>query len=135
VPIRAGSADPYLNTVALEFPELVIVSGHIGYPWTAEMISLATKYPNVYIDTSAYKASCYPRDLVDYLRGHGRHKVLFGSNHPAWPAADCPADLAGLQLDDQTTDLFLHGNAERIFGLTGARPGVNQLSNRLRNRA
>jgi uncharacterized protein len=99
------------------------------------MISLATKYPNVYIDTSAYKASRYPRDLVDYLRGHGRNKVLFGSSHPAWPAADCLADLAGLQLDDQTRDLFLHGNAERIFGLTGARPGVNQLSNRLRNRA
>ena len=51
-----------------------------------------------------------------------RHKVLFGSNHPAWPAADCLADLAGLQLDDQTTDLFLHGNAERVFGLTSARP-------------
>ena len=76
-----------------------------------------------------------PRPPVDYLRGHGRHKVLFGSDHPAWPAADCLAGLAGLQLDDQTTDLFLHGNAERVFGLTGARPGVNQLSTRLRNRA
>ena len=40
--------------VALAFPELAIVGGHIGYPWTDEMISLATKYPNVYIDTSAY---------------------------------------------------------------------------------
>jgi uncharacterized protein len=81
------------------------------------MISLAIKYPNVYIDTSAYKASRYPAELVDYLRGHGRHKVLFGSNHPGWPAADCLKDLAHLQLDDQTADLFLHGNAERVFGL------------------
>jgi Amidohydrolase len=56
----------YLDTVALEFPELVIAGGHIGYPWTAEMISLATKYPNVYIDTSACKASRYPRELVDF---------------------------------------------------------------------
>ena len=86
------------------------------------MISLATKYPNVYIDTSAYKSSRYPRELVDYLRGHGRHKVLFGSNHPAWPAADCLRDLASLQLDDETAQLFLHGNAERVFGLAGA-PG------------
>src|SRR5208283_1626308 len=116
-PSEPGRPIPCLDTVALEFPELVIVGGHIGYPWTAEMISLATKYPNVYIDTSAYKASRYPTELVDYLRGHGRHKVLFGSNHPAWPAADCLKDLAHLQLDDQTTDLFLHGNAERVFGL------------------
>jgi len=59
-----------------------------------------------------------PRELVDYLRGHGRRKVLFGSNHPAWPAADCLEDLAHLGLDDQTADLFLHGNAERVFSLT-----------------
>ena len=77
-PSEPGRPIPYLDTVALEFPELVIVGGHIGYPWTAEMISLATKYPNVYIDTSAYKASRYPTELVDYLRGHGRHKVLLG---------------------------------------------------------
>ena len=64
-----------------------------------------------------YTASRYPRELADYLRGHGRRKVLFGSNHPAWPAADCLEDLPGLQLDDETTGLFLHGNAERVFGL------------------
>jgi len=116
-PSEPGRPIPYLDTVALEFPELVIVGGHIGFPWTAEMISLATKYPNVYIDTSAYKASRYPRELTDYLRGHGRRKVLFGSNHPAWPAQDCLKDLASLGLDDEATDLFLHGNAERVFGL------------------
>ena len=76
------------------------------------MISLATKYPSVYIDTSAYKASRYPRELIDYLRGHGRHKVLFRSDHQAWPAADCLQDLPGLQLDDQAADLLLHGNRQ-----------------------
>ena len=116
-PSEPGRPIPYLDTVALEFPELVIVGGHIGYPWTAEMVSLATKYPNVYIDTSAYKASRYPRELTDYLRGHGRRKVLFGSNHPAWPAADCLEDLPGLELGDEVTELFLHGNAERVFNL------------------
>src|SRR2546423_3025598 len=88
-PSEPGRPIPYLDRVALEFPELVIVAGHIGYPWTTEMIALATKYPNVYIDTSAYKAKRYPPELVAYLQGHGRHKVLFGSNHPAWPASDC----------------------------------------------
>lgn len=29
------------DQVALDFPELVIVCGHIGYPWTAEMIAVA----------------------------------------------------------------------------------------------
>jgi predicted TIM-barrel fold metal-dependent hydrolase len=39
--------------VALDFPELTIVAGHIGYPWTQEMIAVATKHANVVIDTSA----------------------------------------------------------------------------------
>lgn len=42
-PSEPGRPIPYLDNVALEFPELKIVGGHIGYPWTAEMISLATK--------------------------------------------------------------------------------------------
>jgi len=116
-PSEPGRPIPYLDRVALEFPELVIVGGHIGFPWTAEMISLATKYPNVHIDTSAYRASRYPADLVDYLRTHGRRKVLFGSNHPAWPARDCLGGLDALGLDAETTERFLHGNAERVFGL------------------
>ncbi|MFZ1208102.1 MAG: amidohydrolase family protein [Pseudolabrys sp.] len=52
-----GRPIPYLDRVALEFPELRIVGGHIGVPWLDEMLSLVMKYPNVFIDTSAYKAS------------------------------------------------------------------------------
>jgi predicted TIM-barrel fold metal-dependent hydrolase len=95
-PSEPGRPIPYLDRVALEFPELTIVGGHTGYPWTAEMVSLATKYPNVYIDTSAYTASRYPQELVDFLRGHGRRKVLFGSNHPAWPAPNASVGSTGL---------------------------------------
>ncbi len=42
------------------------------------MVSLATKYPNVYIDTYAYKLRRYPTELVSYLCGHGRRKVMLG---------------------------------------------------------
>ncbi|MDV8002824.1 amidohydrolase family protein [Rhodococcus sp. IEGM 1408] len=116
-PSEPGRPIPYLDHVALEFPDLRIVGGHTGAPWTAEAISLATKYPNVYIDTSAYKVTRYPTEIVDYLRGHGRHKILFGSNHPAWPASDCLTGLDQLELDEPTRDAFLHGNAHRAFRL------------------
>ena len=87
-PSEYGRPIPYLDDVALEFPELKIVGGHIGYPWTLEMIALATKFPNVYIDTSAYKPKRYPAELVSFMRGHGRKKVLFGTNYPMiMPAA------------------------------------------------
>ncbi|MEM1140568.1 MAG: amidohydrolase family protein, partial [Pseudomonadota bacterium] len=62
----------YLDQVALDFPDLVIVGGHIGYPWTEEAIAVATKHEHVYIDTSAYVAKRYPPELVAYLKAHGR---------------------------------------------------------------
>jgi predicted TIM-barrel fold metal-dependent hydrolase len=114
---ETGRPIPYLDDVALEFPELTIVAGHIGYPWHNEMISLATKYPNVYIDTSAYTVRRYPPELAAYLRGHGRRKVLFGTNYPMITPAHALADLDALGLDDEARELFLGGNASRVFDL------------------
>ena len=107
----------YLDRVALDFPELVIVGGHIGYPWTEEAIAVATKHENVYIDTSAYTVKRYPPELLRYLRGHGRNKVLFGSNYPMLTPAQALADMDMLELDDATRSAFLGGNAQRVFGL------------------
>ena len=81
------------------------------------MISLATKYENVYIDTSAYKPRRYPTQLVEFLRAHGRRKVLFGSNYPMIQPGQCLAQLDVLDLDDEARKLFLHDNAARVFGL------------------
>ncbi len=114
-PSEPGRPIPYLDEVACEFPELVIVGGHIGYPWTLEMIALATKYPNVYIDTSAYKPARFPPELVAFMRGHGRKKVLFGSNYPMLQPADCLAGLDALGLDDEAKRLYLSENAASVF--------------------
>lgn len=116
-PSEPGRPIPYLDHVALDFPELTIVGGHIGYPWTGEMVSLATKYDNVYIETSAYKVTRYPAELVTFLKSHGRSKVMFGSNHPAWPPEVCLEGLDSLALDDETISLFLRENARRVFRL------------------
>ena len=107
----------YLDQVALDFPELTIVGGHIGYPWTDEAVAVATKHENVYIDTSAYTVRRYPSQLVEYLKGHGRRKVLFGTNFPMIPHAKALAGLDDLELDEEAQGLFLAGNARRVFGL------------------
>lgn len=103
---EVGRPIPYLDDVALDFPDLTIVAGHIGYPWTIEMIALATKYPNVHIDTSADAAHRYPRELVEYMRGHGRRKVLFGSDYPMLTAKKALRHLDSLDLDQEATELF-----------------------------
>jgi predicted TIM-barrel fold metal-dependent hydrolase len=52
----------------------------------------------------------------------GRRKVMFGSNYPMIPPNAALADLDGLGLDDETRELFLEGNARRVFGLDGREP-------------
>lgn len=116
-PSEPGRPIPYLDRVACDFPELTIVGGHIGYPWTEEMIALATKYPNVYIDTSAYKPHRFPESLVRFMRGHGRKKVLFGSNFPMIFPKEALDQVDALVLDDEARALFVGGNAERVFRL------------------
>ena len=107
----------YLDQVALDFPDLVIVGGHIGYPWTEEAIAVATKHQNVYIDTSAYTVKRYPPELVRYLKTNGRKKVMFGTNYPMITPAKALEGLDSLGLDEETKALFLGGNAARVFDL------------------
>jgi predicted TIM-barrel fold metal-dependent hydrolase len=107
----------YLDQVALDFPELKIVGGHIGYPWTDEAIALVTKHENVFIDTSAYTIKRYPPALIDFMKGHGRHKVLFGTNYPMIEPAKALKGLDTIGLDAEARALFLGGNAKRVFNL------------------
>ncbi|MFW2381922.1 MAG: amidohydrolase family protein [Acidimicrobiales bacterium] len=117
-PSETGRPIPYIDQVAIDFPELTIVCGHIGYPWTTEMIAVADKHRNVYIDTSAYSANRYPTELVEYMKGRGRTKVMFGTNYPMLPPAQALANLPALGLDEEVETLFLRGNAERVFKLS-----------------
>jgi predicted TIM-barrel fold metal-dependent hydrolase len=117
-PSEPGRPIPYIDQVAIDFPELVIVGGHIGYPWTEEMIAVARKHENVHIDTSAYTAKRIPAELVAYMKtGSGRHKVLFGSNFPMIAPAHALEGLDALGLDDETRGLYLAGNTRRVFAL------------------
>ncbi|QNH75851.1 amidohydrolase [Pseudomonas protegens] len=117
MPSETGRPVPYLDEVALDFPELVIVGGHIGHPWTDEMIGLAWKHDNIHIDTSAYLPAYYPPQLLHFMRTYGQDKVLFGSNFPQLSLKKCLEQVRALELPPAIADKFLQGNARRVFGL------------------
>ena len=83
-PSETGRPIPYIDQIAIDFPELTIVCGHVGYPWTEEMIAVARKHENVYIDTSAYTTRAPAGGTREVHEDHGPvgRKVLFGTNFP-----------------------------------------------------
>jgi hypothetical protein len=51
------------------------------------------QYPNVFIGTSAYKVSRYPSELIEYMRGNKKHRILFGLTTLPGPEANVSPDL------------------------------------------
>lgn len=107
----------YVDRIAVEFPDLRIVAGHIGLPWTDEMLAIAWKHPNVWIDTSVYPPKRYPDAFVKFMTSYGQDKAIWASD---WPMLDFDRALAGLDdlgLSDDVRRKFLHDNCVRAFAL------------------
>ncbi len=114
---ETGRPIPYLEDVLLDLPELVVVGGHVGFPWIDEVISLAHKFPNFYVDTSAYAVHRLPEGLLRFMKAEGRSRVMFGTNAPMLSAGRCLAKLDALGLEDAVREQFLSANARRVFSL------------------
>jgi len=62
----------------------------------------------------------FPPELVAYLKSRGgRRKVLFGTNYPMILPHQALTGLDALGLDDETLELYLAGNARRVFAIPG----------------
>jgi uncharacterized protein len=114
---EVGRPIPYLEDVLLEFPELKVVGGHLGFPWIPEIISLAHKFPNFYVDTSAYAAHRFPADFIEFMTGPGSGRVMFGTNWPMLSPAQCLEGVERLGLTEKQHQAFLGNTARKVFRL------------------
>ena len=112
---EVGRLIPYIEDVLLDFPELVVVGGHVGFPWIDEVVSMAVKFPNFYVDTSAYALHRLPPDFVTFMKGVGQKKVMFATNWPMVTPAQSLKHLDALGLTDDQRVAFLYENAQRVF--------------------
>lgn len=117
LPSDVGRPIPYLEDVLLDFPELTVVGGHLGFPWLSELTSLILKFPNFFVDTSAYVAHRFPREFVEFMKTVGSDRVMFGSNWPMLSPEQCVARLDDLELSAEQAAMFLSDNARKVFKL------------------
>lgn len=105
----------YIDKVALDFPELNFIASHTGWPWCEEMVAMASKHPNVYIDISSHLPKYLDQSIVQFMDTRGQDKVLFGTN--AFGLKRCKQQLMEMPLKDDTKKKVLRENAIRLFKL------------------
>ncbi len=106
-----------LDQIAIDFPELVLIGIHLGYPWTEEMISVAWKHENVYIGSDAYAPRHWPESFVHFINTWGKDKVLFGTDWPVIDPERAVTEIDTLELRPESKQKFLRDTALRLFRL------------------
>ena len=106
----------YIDRIANDFRELTLIGTHTGYPWVDEMISCTTKWPNVYLNFSAWLPKYFHPSLKTFMTSRlASDKVLFGSNGLSWKRYI--EQMSAMGLRDDSLEKILYGNAKRIFKL------------------
>jgi uncharacterized protein len=115
-PLPGRCQDPmHLDDVCLFFPELTIVMANGAAPWWSTAIALMVKYANLYLMTSAFAPKYLPAELIQYMNTRGKTKIVFATDFPFLTMERCVREAQALDLRDGVLDLYLHGNAERLF--------------------
>lgn len=118
----------HLDTIAREFPDLVIWGAHLGNPWYEEAAMCCRWNPNLFFDLSGSTLSCkrpsfigdllWWTDSTSYTSPDGKpawRKILFGSDVPAGRVAGTVEEYTRL-----IGELSLEPFADFIFYETAA---------------
>lgn len=112
----AASQDPiHLDRVCRDFPDLRLIMNHGADPWWGVAIRLMIKYPNLYMQTSAWLPKYLPPELIHFMNTRGKDKVMWASDHPVLSMERCLDGVENLELREGVLEKYLYENAKRII--------------------
>jgi len=106
-----------IDEVAELFPELKLIAGHTGWPWTEVLQGVVLKNKNVYFSMEAYMPRYYDPSMVKFMNTRGKDRCMWGSDWPVTEAKPNLEQVEQLGLKDQVKPMFLRDNAVRVFKL------------------
>lgn len=111
-------ADPlYLDDVAADFPDLILVMAHSGRGlWYDKAFFLSRLHPHLYLEISGLP----PKNLLNYFPDMEKNigRFVYGSDWPGIKAIDTNIEaIKKLPLAEESKRKILYGNAARILGL------------------
>jgi len=113
----------YLDRVAMDFPELRIVASCGGWPWVPELVGVARRHQNVYIDTSSHRPKylAVPGSGFEMLLQFGntllQDRIVFasGAGDLGLPIGQIVKEMQALPLKEAVKEKWLYKNALRLF--------------------
>lgn len=118
----AGENPILLDQIACDFPGLTIVASHGGWPWINEMVAVARKHPQVYIEFGGIAPKYVAAQgsgwevMHRFVNSVLKDQILYGTD---WPTMDHQRTLKewrGMGLKDNVLAALLSGNARRLIG-------------------
>ena len=115
----------YLDIVCQDFPELKIIAGHGGWPWVNELVAVAWRNSNVYIDIASYvpkylgmKGTGW-EPLINLGNSILQDKILFGSTwlFMGMSIKQLADGVMELPLKEEVKKKWLYSNAAELLGI------------------
>ncbi len=103
-----------IDNVAEQFPKLTIVCAHGVWPWVTELIALAYKQENVYLEASIYEFLPGAEPIFEAANTILRDKVIYASGFPFRPLADLQRFLE-YPFAPEVVERLVYGNAARVL--------------------
>ena len=118
-------APRFIDFVARDFPDLKIVVSHGGYPWVNEMIMVAQRNQNVYLELSEYEFFPLSEAYMQAVNTLISDKVMYASAHPFVDFKTALQNYDKLPLTDEVREKVMYKNAARLLGLIEETPTTN----------
>jgi len=101
------------------FPDLTVVCAHWGggLPFYALMPEVKQAMRNVFFDTAASPYLYSPQVYNQVISLVGSDRILFGSDYPVMTPGRLLKEINSLDLPEETKNLILSGNAQRLLGI------------------
>lgn len=102
-----------LTELAMRFPEVRMIMGHMGFSDFWNDVADATRgAPNIYLETSGH----WPSFIVEMVQAFGSERILFGSDSPMNLMDIEIAKIVRHTANPNDRENILHRTAETLFG-------------------
>ena len=117
-----GGENPMLlDELACDFPDLTIVASHGGWPWIPEMVAVARKHPQVYIEFGGIAPKYIAAQgggwemMHRFMNSVLKNQILYGTDCPTMDHQRTLAEWREMNLKPAVLENLLANNARSLI--------------------